>query len=389
MSAQTPVLAKPHLNIATLGHARHGKTTLTAAITRLLGARTAVDVAPPARSDRALDAAARGALKSTRVEYETGTRHYAHQDMPGEAAAIERVISGAAQLDGAILVVSARAGVQAQTVEHVLIARQLGVEHLVVALSQVDAGEAAAMERAEREVRALLDAHGYPGGTTPVIRVSALRALEGVPRWIGTIEALLDAVDTVVPTPERQPGEPFLLPVDHALPRAGEGSVISGTIERGTVRSGDRVQVVGPDVEMAVAGLEIFGRPLTRAEAGDPVALLLRGGPHAVLRRGDLAAAPGSLTPRRRFTAHVHVLPGARGGRAEPFATGYRPEFFLRTTHVFGAINPPGARAARPGDTLTLGVELSRATPVQPDLRFVIRDGGRTVGAGTVLTIEG
>ncbi|MFE6779961.1 GTP-binding protein [Streptomyces sp. NPDC057702] len=388
MSPHAHDATTPHLNIATLGHARHGKTTLTAAISRVLGARATSDVAPPARSDRALDAAARGALKSTRVEYETGTRHYVHRDMPGDPAAIEHVIGAAAQLDGAILVVSALDGVRAQTVEHVLIARQLGVDHLVVALSQVDAGEDEAMEHIEREIRDLLAAHGYPGTTTPVIRVSALRALEGVPRWIGTIEALTDAVDTFVPTPRRQPGEPFLLPVDHALPRAGHGAVIAGTIERGTVRSGDRVQVLGPDIEMAVASLETFGRPLARAEAGDCVALLLRGVPHAVPRRGDLAAAPGSLTPRRRFTAHVRVLPGAREGAA-PFATGHRSRFFLRTAHVDGAINPPGAGAARPGDTLTLDVELSRATPVQPDLRFVIRDDGRTVGAGTVLATEG
>lgn len=388
MSPYAPLRTKPHLNIATLGHTRHGKTTLTAAITRLLAPRGSTDVVPPARSDRALDEAARGALKSTRVEYETGTRHYGHQDMSGDATAVEHLITQAAQLDGAILVVSALDGVQAQTVEHVLIARQLGVEHLVVALNKADVGDSETMVAIEREVRVLLAAHGYPCDTTPVVRVSALGALRGATRWIGTIEALLDAVDTYLPTPRRHPGEPFLLPVDHTSPGTGEGTLIAGTIERGTVRSGDRVQVVGPDIETAVAGLETFGRPRARAEAGDPVALLLPDLPRAVLRPGDLAAAPGSLTPRRRFTAHVQVFPQT-GSRPSPFVTGYRPQFFLRTAHIAGKIDLRAADRARPGESLTLGVELSRGTSVQPDLRFVIRDDGRTVGAGTVLTVEG
>lgn len=391
MSSHPFARTKPHLNIAVLGHAQHGKTTLARAITRVLGpgVDAGVDTVPPARSDRALDAAARGALKSTRVEYETGTRHYTLRDLPGEAAAIEQVISAAAQLDGAVLVVSAVDGVRAQTVEHLLIAHQLGVEHLVIALNKTDVGDDEAMEQIEREVRTLLAAHGYPRDTTPVVRVCARGALDGEPRWIGTIEALLDAVDTYLPTPRREPEAPFLLPVDQALPGAGRGTVIAGTVERGTVRSGDLVQVVGPDIETAVVGLETFGAGRrNRAAAGEPVALLLPGLPRAALRPGDLAAAPGSLTPHRRFTARVQVFP-TEGGRSTPFVTGYRPRFFLRTAHIDGEIAIPRPSAPHPGDTLTLRVELSRDTSVQPDLRFVIRDGGRTVGAGRVLTTEG
>ncbi|NYV78842.1 elongation factor Tu, partial [Streptomyces sp. UH6] len=292
------VRTKPHLNIGTMGHVDHGKTTLTAAITKVLADRGASRYVPFERIDRAPEEAARGiTINIAHVEYETDTRHYAHVDMPGHADYVKNMVTGAAQLDGAVLVVSALDGVMPQTAEHVLLARQVGVEHIVVALNKADAGDPELTDLVELEVRELLSAHGYPGEAVPVVRVSGLKALEGEPRWVAAVEALLDAVDTCVPMPERHLGAPFLLPVENVLTITGRGTVVTGAVERGTVRTGDRVEVLGAGLESVVTGLETFGRPMESAQAGDNVALLLRGVARDAVRRGHVVAAPGSVTP--------------------------------------------------------------------------------------------
>ncbi|CAL9363902.1 Elongation factor Tu [Streptomyces sp. enrichment culture] len=382
------VRTKPHLNIGTMGHVDHGKTTLTAAITKVLAARGAGAFVPFDRIDRAPEEAARGiTINLAHVEYETDTRHYAHVDMPGHADYVKNMVTGAAQLDGAILVVSALDGIMPQTAEHVLLARQVGVDHVVVALNKADAGDEELTDLVELEVRELLTAHGYGGDAVPVVRVSALRALQGDPRWTASIEALLDAVDTYVPLPERYLDAPFLLPVENVLTITGRGTVVTGAVERGTVRTGDRVEVPGTAVETVVTGLETFGKPMEEAQAGDNVALLLRGVPRDAVRRGHVVAAPGSVVPGRRFTARVYVLSAREGGRTTPVSTGYRPQFHLRTADVVGDVDLGGAGVARPGDTVTMTVELGRALPLEPGLGFAIREGGRTVGAGTVTSV--
>ncbi|MCI4080283.1 elongation factor Tu [Streptomyces sp. MMS21 TC-5] len=387
------VRTKPHLNIGTMGHVDHGKTTLTAAITKVLAERGGASFVPFDRIDRAPEEARRGiTIHLTHVEYETDTRHYAHVDMPGHADYIKNMVTGAAQLDGAILVVSALDGVMPQTAEHVLLARQVGVDHIVVALNKADAGDPELTDLVELEVRELLTAHGYGGDGAPVVRVSGLGALEGDPRWTGAIEALLDAVDTYVPTPVRYTGAPFLLPVENVLTITGRGTVVTGAVERGSVRLGDRVAVLGGDgepLETVVTGLETFGRPMESAEAGDNVALLLRGVPRDGVRRGHVVAAPGSVTPKRRFSAQVYVLSGREGGRTTPVASGYRPQFYIRTADVVGDVDLGLAGVARPGETVTMTVELGRDVPLEAGLGFAIREGGRTVGAGTVTAVLG
>jgi elongation factor Tu len=388
MPKQAYVRTKPHLNIGTMGHVDHGKTTLTAAITKVLSDRGAGTFVPFDRIDKAPEEAARGiTITIAHVEYETDTRHYAHVDMPGHADFIKNMVTGAAQLDGAILVVSAVDGVMPQTAEHVLLARQVGVEHIVVALNKADAGEEELTELVELEVRELLSAHGYAGDSLPVIRVSGLRALEGDPRWSAAIEALLDAVDTYVPVPERYVDAPFLLPVENVLTITGRGTVVTGAVERGKVRVGDRVEVVGADTATVVTGVETFGKPMDEAQAGDSVALLLRGVPRDAVRRGHIVAAPDSVTPRRRFRAEVYLLPTAEGGRRTPVHSGYRPQFYLRTADVVGDIGLGEDGIALPGDTVTLDVELGHEVPLEPGLGFAIREGGRTVGAGTVTEV--
>lgn len=391
------VRTKPHLNIGTMGHVDHGKTTLTAAITKVLAERAPADGAgttfvPFDRIDRAPEEAARGiTINIAHVEYETDTRHYAHVDMPGHADYVKNMVTGAAQLDGAILVVSALDGIMPQTAEHVLLARQVGVDHIVVALNKADAvddGEDAVLtDLVELEVRELLTAHGYGGDSVPVVRVSGLKALEGDPRWTAAIDALLDAVDTYVPLPERYLDAPFLLPVENVLTITGRGTVVTGAVERGVIRVGDRVDVLGASVETVVTGLETFGKPMEEAQAGDNVALLLRGVPRDAVRRGHIVAAPGSVEPRRRFAARVYVLSAREGGRTTPVSTGYRPQFYIRTADVVGDVDLGEAAVARPGDTVTMTVELGRDVPLEPGLGFAIREGGRTVGAGTVTSV--
>ncbi|MEV0443630.1 elongation factor Tu [Streptomyces spectabilis] len=391
MSKTAYVRTKPHLNIGTMGHVDHGKTTLTAAITKVLSARGTGTFVPFDRIDRAPEEAQRGiTINIAHVEYETDTRHYAHVDMPGHADYVKNMVTGAAQLDGAILVVSALDGIMPQTAEHVLLARQVGVDHIVVALNKADAGDEELTDLVELEVRDLLSAHGYGGDSAPVVRVSGLKALEGDPRWTGAIEALLDAVDTYVPMPERYVDAPFLLPVENVLTITGRGTVVTGAVERGTVRVGDRVDVLGglgTDTETVVTGLETFGKPMESAQAGDNVALLLRGVPRDAVRRGHVVAAPGSVRPSRRFTAQVYVLSAREGGRTTPVTTGYRPQFYIRTADVVGDIGLGEAAVARPGDTVAMTVELGRDVPLEPGLGFAIREGGRTVGAGTVTAV--
>ncbi|MFF4491568.1 elongation factor Tu [Streptomyces sp. NPDC001544] len=387
------VRTKPHLNIGTMGHVDHGKTTLTAAITKVLAERGNGTFVPFDRIDRAPEEAERGiTINIAHVEYETDTRHYAHVDMPGHADYVKNMVTGAAQLDGAILVVSALDGIMPQTAEHVLLARQVGVDHIVVALNKADAvddGEDTVLaDLVELEVRDLLTAHGYGGDAAPVVRVSGLRALEGDPRWTASIEALLDAVDTYVPMPERYLDAPFLLPVENVLTITGRGTVVTGAVERGTVRVGDRVEVLGASVETVVTGLETFGKPMDEAQAGDNVALLLRGVPRDAVRRGHVVAAPGSVVPSSRFSARVYVLSTREGGRATPLASGYRPQFYIRTADVVGDVDLGEAAVARPGDTVHMTVELGREVPLEPGLGFAIREGGRTVGAGTVTAVH-
>ncbi|MFJ4647759.1 elongation factor Tu [Streptomyces bobili] len=383
------VRTKPHLNIGTMGHVDHGKTTLTAAITKVLAERGAGTFVPFDRIDRAPEEAARGiTINIAHVEYETDTRHYAHVDMPGHADYIKNMVTGAAQLDGAILVVSALDGIMPQTAEHVLLARQVGVDHIVVALNKADAGDEELIDLVELEVRDLLTAHGYGGDSAPVVRVSGLGALEGDPRWAASIDALLDAVDTYVPMPERYVDAPFLLSVENVLTITGRGTVVTGAVERGTVRVGDRVDVLGAGVESVVTGLETFGKPMEEAQAGDNVALLLRGVPRDAVRRGHVVAAPGSVVPSRRFTARVYVLSTREGGRATPVSTGYRPQFYIRTADVVGDVDLGEVAVARPGDTVTMTVELGREMPLEPGLGFAVREGGRTVAAGTVTAVQ-
>jgi len=383
------VRTKPHLNIGTMGHVDHGKTTLTAAITKVLAERGTGTFVPFDRIDRAPEEAARGiTINIAHVEYETDTRHYAHVDMPGHADYVKNMVTGAAQLDGAILVVSALDGIMPQTAEHVLLARQVGVDHVVVALNKADAADEELVELVELEVRELLTAHGYGGDAVPVVRVSGLKALEGDPRWTASIEALLDAVDTYVPMPERYVDAPFLLPVENVLTITGRGTVVTGAVERGVVRVGDRVEVLGADVETVVTGLETFGKPMEEAQAGDNVALLLRGVPRDAVRRGHVVAAPGSVVPSRRFSAQVYVLSAREGGRTTAVASGYRPQFYIRTADVVGDVDLGEVGVVRPGERVTMTVELGRSVPLEPGLGFAIREGGRTVGAGTVTTVE-
>jgi elongation factor Tu len=382
------VRTKPHLNIGTMGHVDHGKTTLTAAITKVLAERGTGTFVPFDRIDRAPEEAARGiTINIAHVEYETDTRHYAHVDMPGHADYVKNMVTGAAQLDGAILVVSAVDGIMPQTAEHVLLARQVGVDHIVVAINKADAGDEELTDLVELEVRELLTAQGYGGDSVPVVRVSGLRALEGDPRWTASVEALLDAVDTYVPMPERYLDAPFLLPVENVLTITGRGTVVTGAVERGVVRTGDRVDVLGAGLETVVTGLETFGKPMEEAQAGDNVALLLRGVPRDAVRRGHVVAAPGSVAPSRRFSARVYVLSTREGGRTTPVSTGYRPQFYIRTADVVGDVDLGETAVARPGDTVTMTVELGRDVPLEPGLGFAIREGGRTVGAGTVTAV--
>ncbi|MFD1939932.1 MULTISPECIES: elongation factor Tu [Nonomuraea] len=386
MAKQAYVRNKPHLNIGTMGHVDHGKTTLTAAITKVLAERGGATYTPFERIDRTPEEAQRGiTINISHVEYETATRHYAHVDMPGHADYVKNMITGAAQLDGAILVVSAQDGIMPQTREHVLLARRVGVEHLVVALNKADGADPELADLVELELSELLAEHGY--GDVPMVRVSGLRALEGDPEWTASVEALLQAVDDHIPVPVRYVDAPFLMPVENVLTVTGRGTVVTGAIERGVVKIGDTVEVVGfgDGFTAVVTGVETFGKTMERGESGDNAAVLLRGVRREQVRRGQVLAAPGTQSAHRRLTARIYLLTEDEGGRRKPIASGYRPQFYLRTTDVPGQIVLDAP--AGPGDTVEAVVELGGAVALEPGLGFAIREGGVTVGAGTVLTV--
>jgi elongation factor Tu len=390
MTKQHYVRAKPHLNIGTMGHVDHGKTTLTAAITKVLAERGTAAYVPFERIDHAPEEAARGiTINIAHVEYETAARHYAHVDMPGHADYVKNMITGAAQVDGAILVVSALEGVMPQTREHVILARQVGVRYIVVALSKADVADSELAELVELEVRELLTGYGFPGDEVPVVRVSGLAALAGEPRWRASIGELLDAVDGYIPVPDRYVAAPFLMPVENVLTITGRGTVVTGAIERGQVRVGDAVGLVGlgGSLTTVVTGVETFGKTMEHAEAGDNAALLLRGVRRQQARRGQVIADPGSLSAHRRFEASVYLLPAAEGGRGTPISSGYRPQFFVRTADVVGVMDLGPGGVALPGDRVSVTIELGKPVGLDPGLGFAIREGGRTVGAGTVTAL--
>jgi elongation factor Tu len=394
MSKSQFIRAKPHLNIGTIGHVDHGKTTLTAAITKVLAERfPAANLFVPFDGiDRAPEEVSRGiTITIAHVEYETAHRHYAHVDMPGHADYVKNMITGAAQIDGAILVVSALDGAMPQTVEHVLLARRVGVPHLVVALNKADAvDDPELLDLVELEVRELLARHGYPD-QTPVVRVSGLKALEGDPAWKQSIVDLLDAVDRYVPVPQRILDGPFLMPVENVMTISGRGTVVTGAVERGVLQVGEAVEIIGlgGTLSTVVTGLETFGKSLPRAEAGDNAAILLRGIKRGQVRRGQVVALPGSVRPHQRFRARLYALTEGEGGRKTPFHANYRPQFYLRTTDVPGSIRftEPDRTDVRPGDTVELGVELGQPVALEIDLGFAVREGGRTVAGGTVLEL--
>jgi elongation factor Tu len=392
MTKQAFARTKPHLNIGTMGHVDHGKTTLTAAITKVLSQRDGATTGFVAldRIDRAPEEIARGiTINIAHVEYETATRHYAHVDMPGHADYVKNMITGAAQVDGAILVVSAQDGAMPQTREHVLLAHQIGVPHLVVALNKADLAEdSELLDLVELEIRELLDTYGFPGEEVPVVRVSGLRALEGDPVWEASVVELLDAVDRYIPDPPRDLDSPFLMPVENVLTITGRGTVVTGAVERGVLRLGDMVDVVGlGDGPTSVCtGIETFGKPMQAAEAGDNAAVLLRGVKREQVRRGQVLCAPGSVRPHARFRAAVYLFSASEGGRHTGFGSNYRPQFHFRTTDVVGAVELDSG-IALPGDTLELTVGLGAPVAMHEGLGFAIREGGRTVAAGTVLAL--
>ena len=381
---------KPHVNIGTMGHVDHGKTTLTAAITKVLAERGGANrYVAFDRIDRAPEEIERGiTINIAHVEYETPTRHYAHVDMPGHADYVKNMITGAAQLDGAVLVVSAQDGAMPQTREHVVLARRIGVEHLVVALNKADlADDEDLLDLVELEVRELLTRYGFDGDAVPVVRVSGLRALDGDPLWTQRILDLLEAVDEHVPIPPRRLDLPFLMPIENVLTITGRGTVVTGAVEQGTLAVGDAVEVIGlgPAVASVATGLETFGKPMERAEAGDNAAVLLRGVKRGEVRRGQVVCLPGSVRPHTRFRADVHVLSAAEGGRRTPFAANYRPQFHFRTSDVVGVVAlADGVTVVRPGEAASLTVELGQPVAMSPGLGFAMREGRLTVAAGTV-----
>jgi elongation factor Tu len=393
MTKQLYVRTKPNVNIGTMGHVDHGKTTLTAAITKVLAEQDGSTTRFVAfeRIDRAPEEIARGiTINVAHVEYETATRHYAHVDMPGHADYVKNMITGAAQLDGAILVVSAQDGTMPQTREHVVLARRIGVPHVVLALNKADAvQDPELLDLVELEVRDLLSRYGYPGDRVPVVRVSALRALAGDPSWTQRILDLLEAVDRHVPVPARHLDRPFLLPIENVLTISGRGTVVTGAVEQGVIRLGDPVEVVGLGTTLATVctGLETFGRTMDRAEAGDNAAMLLRGARRGDVQRGQVVCLPGSVRPHERFRGQAYVLSAKEGGRRTPFSSSYQPQFHFRTANVVGTVDLGEDRLVMPGDTVELTVGLGRPVAMAEGLGFAIREGGRTVGAGTVTAV--
>ena len=387
--------SKPHVNIGTIGHVDHGKTTLTAAITKVMADAGRADFSAYDQIDKAPEERERGITISTaHVEYETENRHYAHVDCPGHADYVKNMITGAAQMDGAILVVNAADGPMPQTREHILLARQVGVPALVVYLNKVDqVDDAELLELVELEIRELLSSYEFPGDDIPIVKGSALAALEGRDEEIGvnSINALMAEVDKYIPQPERPKDQPFLMPIEDVFSISGRGTVVTGRIERGVVNVGEEIEIVGlkDTTKTTCTGVEMFRKLLDQGEAGDNVGVLLRGTKREEVERGQVLAAPGSIKPFKKFKAEAYVLTKEEGGRHTPFFSNYRPQFYFRTTDVTGSVElPSGTEMVMPGDNIAMTVELIQPIAMDEGLRFAIREGGRTVGAGVVSSIE-
>ena len=392
--------SKPHVNIGTIGHVDHGKTTLTAAITTYCAAKGLADAMRYDQIDKAPEEKARGiTINTAHVEYQTATRHYAHVDCPGHADYVKNMITGAAQMDGAILVVASTDGPMPQTREHILLARQVGVPYIVVFMNKTDqVDDPELLDLVEMEIRDLLSEYGFPGDTTPIIKGSALLALQAATAGkiddpaCACIQELLDAVDSYIPAPERDTDKPFLMPVEDVFTITGRGTVATGRVERGTVKIQDKVEIVGikPTVETTITGLEMFRKLLDEAYAGDNIGALLRGIDRSGIERGQVLAKPGTIHPHTKFAAQVYVLKKEEGGRHTPFFNGCRPQFYFRTTDVTGSIKlPEGIEMVMPGDNVAMDIELITPVAVEAGGRFAIREGGRTVGSGVVSKIEG
>ena len=385
---------KPHCNVGTIGHVDHGKTTLTAAITKVLAESGGAEFLAYDQIDKAPEEKARGITISTaHVEYQTGKRHYAHVDCPGHADYVKNMITGAAQMDGAILVVSAADGPMPQTREHILLARQVGVPAIVVFLNKVDqVDDPELLELVELEVRELLNKYNFPGDDIPIVKGSALAALEGRDEAMGkkAILALMEAVDGHIPQPERPKDRPFLMPIEDVFSISGRGTVVTGRVERGIVKVGDEIEIVGirPTTKTVCTGVEMFRKLLDQGEAGDNIGVLLRGTKREEVERGQVLAAPGSITPHTKFKAEAYILTKEEGGRHTPFFSNYRPQFYFRTTDVTGMVKlPEGTEMVMPGDNISMEIELIAPIAMDEGLRFAIREGGRTVGAGVVASI--
>ena len=392
MSKEKFERGKPHLNIGTIGHVDHGKTTLTAAITNILSKRGQAEYVEFDNIDKAPEERERGiTINIAHVEYETEGRHYAHVDCPGHADYVKNMITGAAQMDGAVLVVSAPDGPMPQTREHILLARQVGVPYIVVALNKVDMlDDEELLELVELEIRELLSEYGFPGDDVPVVKVSALKAIEGDGGAAEQVVELMDQIDSYIPEPERDMDKPFLMAIEDVFTISGRGTVVTGRVERGRIVAGNEIEIVGfKDTTKTVAtSLEMFRKILDDAQAGDNVGVLLRGIDKGEVERGQVLSAPGSIKPHRKFKAEVYVLKKEEGGRHTPFFPGYRPQFYLRTTDVTGAVVlPEGVEMVMPGDNVSMDVELIAPVAMEEQLRFAIREGGRTVGAGVVTKI--
>ncbi|HEY0653567.1 MAG TPA: elongation factor Tu [Chryseosolibacter sp.] len=393
MAKETFDRSKPHVNIGTIGHVDHGKTTLTAAITQVLSKKGLAAVRDFSSIDNAPEEKERGiTINTSHVEYATDKRHYAHVDCPGHADYVKNMVTGAAQMDGAILVVAATDGPMPQTREHILLARQVGVPALVVFMNKVDlVDDPELLDLVEMEVRELMSAYSFPGDTMPVIRGSALGALNGEPKWVAKVEELMDAVDNFIPIPVRLVDKDFLMPVEDVFSITGRGTVATGRIERGVIKTGDPVQILGMGAEnltSTITGVEMFRKILDRGEAGDNVGLLLRGIEKEQIKRGMVICKPNSVTPHAKFKAEVYVLSKEEGGRHTPFFNKYRPQFYFRTTDVTGEIFlPAGVEMVMPGDNISIEVVLINKIAMEKGLRFAIREGGRTVGSGQVTEI--
>jgi len=386
---------KPHVNVGTIGHVDHGKTTLTAAITTILSKKFGGAAKKYDEIDNSPEEKARGiTINTSHVEYETAKRHYAHVDCPGHADYIKNMITGAAQMDGAILVVSSADGPMPQTREHILLARQVGVPYIIVYMNKADmVDDAELLELVEMEIRELLSKYDFPGDDTPIVIGSALKALEGDQSDIGepSIMKLADALDSYIPEPERAVDKPFLMPVEDVFSISGRGTVVTGRVERGVIKVGEEIEIVGivPTVKTTCTGVEMFRKLLDQSQAGDNVGVLLRGTKREEVQRGQVLAKPGSIKPHTKFSAEIYVLSKDEGGRHTPFFNGYRPQFYFRTTDVTGSIElPAGTEMVMPGDNVSIKVSLIQPIAMDEGLRFAIREGGRTVGAGVVAKIE-